>query len=226
MQHQSWLILSFFISTAVSGFSQDSMRANVRGNNRSDQGKCTIEVEVDAVAEVEVRGDTARIRTLAGQPSVFKRFDCDGVIPTRPADFRFKGIDGRGRMTLVQDPRNGGSAVIRIEDPKSGREGYTFDLEWQGGSGNSQYPNDRNGSGWNNGRGNGGRYGGRDQGTFVITCSSENGRRQYCEADIRNSVRLKRQFSRAACRQNETWGYDSRGIWVDRGCGADFEVSR
>jgi hypothetical protein len=35
-----------------------------------------------------------------------------------------------------------------------------------------------------------------------------------------------RQFGRAACRQNETWGYDSRGIWVDRGCGADFEVGR
>ncbi len=37
---------------------------------------------------------------------------------------------------------------------------------------------------------------------------------------------MVRQFSRSACRQNDTWGYDARGIWVDRGCGADFEVGR
>ena len=56
-------------------------------------------------------------------------------MPTNPADFRFSGIDGRGRQTLIGDPLNGGVAVVRIEDPKSGREGYTFDLEWQGSAG-------------------------------------------------------------------------------------------
>ncbi len=70
-------------------------------------------------------------------------------MPTRPSDFRFTGVDGRGRVNLVQDPRNGGVAVIRIEDPKGGREGYTFDLEWRGGSG----------------YGNGGGYGARNDGT-------------------------------------------------------------
>lgn len=225
-------------------FGQDSIRANVKGNNRGDQGKCTIEVDVDSVAEVEVRGDAARIRTLSGDPSRFRRFDCDANLPLRPNDFRFTGIDGRGRMTLIQDPRNNGVAVIRIEDPKGGREGYTFDLEWKGGSdygggqgnrdrdyrdqGGYRNGNDQNGA-WGDRRGDGDRrgYGNRDgQNTYTVTCSSENGRRQYCEADVRNSVRMVRQFSRAACRQNETWGYDSRGIWVDRGCGADFEVGR
>lgn len=216
------------------------MRANVRGNNRSDQGKCTIEVDVDSVAEVEVRGDTARIRTLSGEPSRLKRFDCDSIMPTRPAEFRFTGVDGRGRVNLVQDPRNGGVAVIRIEDPKGGREGYTFDLEWRGGG---SYGNGRGNDGYGNGRGYDGRNGpgndrggygdsdrrrngGRNGDTYTVTCSSDNGRRQYCQADVRGSVRMLRQFSRAACRQNETWGYDSRGIWVDRGCGADFEVGR
>jgi hypothetical protein len=243
------LFLVLLASTAIPGFSQDTIRANVRGNNRSDQGKCTIEVDVDDVAEVQVRGDTARLRTLSGQPARFRRFDCDAIMPTRPNEFRFTGVDGRGRVDLVQDPRSGGVAVIRIEDPKSGREGYTFDLEWRGGGGygnngygnggygndrygNGRYGNDRNGYGGDR-RGDGyddrdrGRYGsGRNQERYTVTCSSENGRRQYCEADTRGSVRLVRQFSRAACRQNETWGYDSRGIWVDRGCGADFEIGR
>jgi len=39
-------------------------------------------------------------------------------------------------IRLLQDPRNNrGVAVIRIEDPKGGAEGYTFDIEWSGGMG-------------------------------------------------------------------------------------------
>lgn len=58
----------------------------------------------------------------------------------------------------------------------------------------------------------------------AVTCASDNGRRKYCEADTRDGVRLVRQISSSACRLNETWGFDQRGIWVDRGCGAEFQV--
>jgi hypothetical protein len=35
----------------------------------------------------------------------------------------------------VRDPRDGrGTAVVRIQDPQGGNEGYTFDIEWRGGS--------------------------------------------------------------------------------------------
>jgi hypothetical protein len=57
-----------------------------------------------------------------------------------------------------------------------------------------------------------------------ITCASENGRRNYCAVDTRRGVRLVRQRSDARCTQGSTWGYDRRGIWVDRGCRADFVV--
>jgi hypothetical protein len=39
-------------------------------------------------------------------------------------------------------------------------------------------------------------------------------------------VRLLKQNSETPCRQSESWGYDDRGIWVDRGCRADFQVVR
>jgi hypothetical protein len=61
-------------------------------------------------------------------------------LPNRPADFRFAGVDGRGRQTLVRDPRNGGPAVIRIEDSGGGSEGYTFDIFWGGGNSSGGYP--------------------------------------------------------------------------------------
>jgi hypothetical protein len=50
-------------------------------------------------------------------------------------DFRFYGVDGRGRQQLVATPRgNRGVAVVRIDDPHGGREGYTFDVTWKGGT--------------------------------------------------------------------------------------------
>lgn len=109
-------------------------RASMTGS-RGDRGKCTIEVDVDDVAEVDIRGDQGRIRTLTGQPSEWRRFECSDPLPPNPSDFKFTGVDGRGRQTLVADPReNRGVAVIRIEDPQGGREGYTFDIEWRGRS--------------------------------------------------------------------------------------------
>jgi hypothetical protein len=58
----------------------------------------------------------------------------------------------------------------------------------------------------------------------VVTCSSDDMRRHYCGVDTRGGVRIVRQRSDAACRQGSTWGYDRSGIWVDRGCRADFQV--
>ena len=74
----------------------------------------------------------------------------------------------------------------------------------------------------------GGRPGGPGYGSGrpgqSITCSSDNGRRNYCSADTHRGVQLVRQRSDARCIQGSTWGYDRRGIWVDRGCRADFVV--
>ena len=57
-----------------------------------------------------------------------------------------------------------------------------------------------------------------------LRCESTDGRQQYCRADTRNGVRLIDRLSRAPCVEGQTWGYDRRGVWVDRGCRAVFEV--
>jgi len=56
----------------------------------------------------------------------------------------------------------------------------------------------------------------------AIYCASDNGRRNYCGVDTRGGVRLVRQRSDSPCIPGRTWGFDRRGIWVDRGCRADF----
>src|SRR5271170_7477072 len=61
-------------------------------------------------------------------------------------------------------------------------------------------------------------------GAQTITCSSNDGKRNYCSVDTRRGVRLSRQISGSPCIQGNTWGYDGRGVWVDRGCRAEFLV--
>ena len=58
----------------------------------------------------------------------------------------------------------------------------------------------------------------------IVNCSSEDGRRHYCNVDTHGGIRMVKQRSDAACREGYSWGYDHHGIWVDRGCRADFEI--
>jgi hypothetical protein len=109
-------------------------RANFTGGG-GPEGRCTIEVIVDGAAQVEIRGDRAILRNLFGQVPQWRRFECTSPMPPNPVNFRFQGVDGRGSQKLVGDPRRGGPAVIRIDDPDNGSEGYTFDVFWQGQGG-------------------------------------------------------------------------------------------
>jgi len=119
----------------VPGIAQNTeRRATFAGGAGNNTGKCTIEVYVDGSAEIEIRGDRGLMRTLSGQAAQWRRFVCSGPLPTNPGDFQFVGVDGRGRQDLIQDPRNGrGAAVVRVQDPEGGAEGYTFDLIWREG---------------------------------------------------------------------------------------------
>src|SRR6059058_5548492 len=60
---------------------------------------------------------------------------------------------------------------------------------------------------------------------YVLTFASEDGRRHYCSADTRGGVTMQRQRSGSPCTQGTTWGFDQNGVWVDRGCRADFLVN-
>lgn len=128
-------LISVLAALSAWGASAQEARRQAVITGRAGSPKCTIEVEVDEVADVEIQGSFARLHTLRGGPATWRRFECNQPMPQNPAGFRFQGIDGRGRQTLIGDPQSSGAAVVRIEDPKSGREGYTFDIEWEGAGG-------------------------------------------------------------------------------------------
>jgi hypothetical protein len=190
------------LAPLASAGQSSSMRANIVGGNG---GKCTFEIEVDGVAEVEIRGSQGYLRTISGSRATWRRLQCSEPLPKRPNDFRFKGVDGRGRQDLSRDPNsNGGTAVIRVEDPQGGREGYTGDIFWNSGGGNygGSYGGSHGafgdsgsggafggsggnnwGGGWDNSWGSNINYSGRGSGNF-----DRQGGPQYSLRGVRVSV--------------------------------------
>ena len=163
-----WFILSALALSPTWLLAQGTIQANVTGGGGG--GKCTFEIRTGGVAEVEIRGNQGRVRPVSGGPATWVRLKCNQPLPMRPNNFRFKGIDGRGRQTLVRDPNsNNGIAVVRIEDNRGGMQGYTGDILWNGGSGTW------NGPGWNNG----GNWNGSNWSKNVVS---------NCQRNIRNQI--------------------------------------
>jgi len=65
------------------------------------------------------------------------------------------------------------------------------------------------------------------QARFVLTtrgaleCVSD-GARQHCDAGTSAGVVLTHPTAAAPCVMGESWGYDATGVWVDKGCRAEF----
>jgi Protein of unknown function (DUF3011) len=58
----------------------------------------------------------------------------------------------------------------------------------------------------------------------AIYCASDDFYRHFCPVYGSGGVELIRQRSDSSCIYGRTWGVARGGIWVDRGCRADFAV--
>ena len=96
--------------------------------------------------------------------------------------------------------------------PASGRYGAS---DYGNGYGNRDPPS---GYGYGQGQGYGASVG------QVFNCASNDGRQNYCRADIYRGVELLRQTSRSACVQGQSWGWDRSGVWVSNGCRGEFRA--
>ena len=144
MQTRSLLTVAALVAAASSLDGQViPRRATYQRADNDGRGRCTAVIVVDGAAEVEIRGDTALLRDLSGAPAQWRRFDCTGPLPDRPINFRFNGVDGRGRQTLTRDPRDGRGVEVRIEDPQGGAGEYKFDIAWDARPGDGRGDRDR-----------------------------------------------------------------------------------
>ena len=74
---------------------------------------------------------------------------------------------------------------------------------------------------------NGPAYSSSSANSQVVVCESHNNTKHWCTTDTRFGVSILRQLSSEnSCILGNTWGYDKNGIWVDKGCRAEFSVGR
>ena len=57
-----------------------------------------------------------------------------------------------------------------------------------------------------------------------VRCESDRGRERRCEIGVWKGAELTKQLSKSPCVQGHSWGWDQRGVWVSRGCRAEFTV--
>ncbi len=136
-------------------------------------GYCMIKVRVDIETIVHVRWDRVAFETMAGTPSSDEGTECSQPLPNGNAlaNFRFRGVDGRGEQTLLEAPSasNSWTARIRIRDSRGGSEGFTGRIEWDNRGGSTGVDN----TGWR-GTGSGTSAGG--WGTPASTTTNSGGR--------------------------------------------------
>jgi hypothetical protein len=200
----------------------------------------------------DTRGEVRMVRQNSGaacQQNYSWGFDRDGVWVDHGcrADFVIDPYQERGPDITISCSSDDGQrhycpvnsqGRVRLAQQRSDsacREGYSWgsdergiwvdhgcraDFAIEGDRGSRDRDQDRYRDG---DRGNDDNQSDQDQ---IISCASDDMHRHYCPADTRGGVQLIKQHSDSSCRQGRSWGYDRRGIWVDHGCRADFQVGR
>jgi len=125
------LLLTFGACVAM-GFAQTPYRhATLVNPGNTNEGRCTVSVSLDGAADIEIRGDNAQLRPVAGSQPQWQRFECTGPLPSSGTDLQLRALEGNGRMTLTHDSDAGGVAVVKIDNPDHVDQLFTFDVFWR-----------------------------------------------------------------------------------------------
>jgi len=180
-----------------------------------DSGDRAINQAQRAVREQIISREGGRGQTVLFNSDASTEFKSNTEVRVRGTGTLSNNNDGRDNNARNNDRRSRDfsyEAIVnnRYRNNTNNVSGIKYD--WRGGWSGNGRDNDR-----------GGNAGDRAQ---SIYCASDDGRRHNCPVNTNGAaVRLVTQKSGSNCIQGRTWGFNNAGIWVDRGCRADFEVS-
>lgn len=173
-------------------------------------------------------GNVVRCESRNGRTN-YCRIDTRGSVRLVTQTSQTACIRGRtwgvtGNSVWVSRGCRGRFASTRNSDS---RYGYGDD-RYQDGRYDDRYDN-RYDNGYGNGYDN--RYDNRydNQNGYgsarLLRCESRDGRYNFCRTNGNvGRAQLRRQLSDSSCQLNVSWGFRNGGIWVDRGCRAEFTV--
>lgn len=215
---------------------------------------CSPLVKADTItcSSDDMHRHTCRAKTWGGVELVKQRsdaecregyswgYDREGIWVDRGCRAEFRVLEARIVTCSSDDMRRhyceiGGGGDARLHKQHSDaecREGYSWGVDrrglWVDHGCRAEFEVSARRDRWqgNGGHGENNGYGDNGSNGQVVSCSSDDMHRNYCQADTRAGVRLVKQHSDTECREGYSWGYDRGGIWVDRGCRADFQTGR
>ncbi len=87
---------------------------------------------VDDTVQIRIRNNNARTRVLNGRDYNDDNYNFNGSQPRRNSDIRVEKSEGRGRISVIQQPNrdNNFTTIIQISDPKGGADRYRFTAYW------------------------------------------------------------------------------------------------
>lgn len=142
------------------------------GNNNGSNGRApemTWSGNVDGVVRISINGRRARASKYSGRNPSNVRSNFDDDLPRNNVVVTLRKREGRGSVRIIEQPRanNGYTAVVEIDDSRSGSDFYSFELNWDRNIGN-----DRNNRNWgNNNRNNRNNGNNRNRGTGMMNWS-------------------------------------------------------
>lgn len=112
-------------------------RNNIPVNNNSVVGLRTSTMvwsgRVDQRVNIVIQGNTVRTQTLAGTNLGEGTETMSGSIPRREASVSVRKLDGRGSVTVIQQPSrvNNYTTIVQVFDGNGGADNYRFEVTWQ-----------------------------------------------------------------------------------------------
>lgn len=97
---------------------------------------------VDDRIFLTLRGNSLVVQTISGKNPTTYSQNVNGSLPRRDSTVTVKKIEGRGNVTVIQQPNRSNSyaTTVQIDDPRGGADNYKIEIDWNGSSsGNDQY---------------------------------------------------------------------------------------
>lgn len=121
----------YFPGGRMSDFPRRNGELN-RNRRGTTTGTLTWNGRIDGRTNLIIRGSSVRAQAITGRNLGNGTSNWVGVLPRRQANLVVRTLDGRGRVSVTQQPTraNNFTAIVTVDDPKRGSDNYRIQARW------------------------------------------------------------------------------------------------
>ncbi len=98
----------------------------------SASGSASWSGRVDDRGNIVIRGNQMYVENVSGNEMRTTYQNMNGSLPRRAADVSARRVDGRGSVSVIQQPtrQNNFTAIVQVVDTRGGADNYRIDISW------------------------------------------------------------------------------------------------